>query len=126
MKSPRCLHFSSPGIRATIHALMVQCWLGTSHKRSVPLGVSFAELGLQRVLRASLEGWCPLSSKQLNLTAIASIPLPVSLSGPANIYLCKAEMLAQEKARATSIGHLHPAVQGDRLEANSPFKTGPK
>lgn len=52
--------------------------LVASHKWDVPLHILFAELDLQ-CLGEWLEGWCPLSSKQLDLTVIASIPLPVSL-----------------------------------------------
>ena len=72
----------------------------------------FADLELLRALRECLKGSHPLPGKQLHLTAIASIILPVSL-WPANIYLCMTRRKQEMPLSAICI----PATLGGRLEA---------
>lgn len=75
--------------------------LVASHKWSMSFCALFADLELLRALRECLKGSHPLPGKQLHLTAIASIILPVSL---ASEYL---PMHDQEKTRDASISHLY-------------------
>lgn len=121
IKSLRCLHFSSPGIHTTTYALIVQCWLETWGWWQVTNGTCpctsclqswICSVFLERAWRADV-----LSLQQAAWPYSDSINSSVCLSGPANIYLCKAEMLAQEKARDAYTNHLYPAEQGGTLRA---------
>lgn len=86
--------------------------LVASHKWSMSFCTLFADLELLRALRECLKGSHPLPGKQLHLTAIAPIILPVSL-WPANIYLCMARRKQEMPLSAICI----PATLGGRLGA---------